>query len=133
MKTVLAFGTFDVLHPGHEFFLRKARALGERLVVIVARDGNVERLKKITPHDSEQVRRANVQALIVVDEARLGYEVWGKHLQVLDDVQPDVIALGYDQHARLPEGPWTVVVLPAFKPNEHKSSIVRKAKQLNIG
>jgi cytidyltransferase-like protein len=125
-KTVLAFGTFDVFHKGHEYFLREARKHGDRLVVVVARDGNVTHLKGRAPHDNEQQRLANVAAFTGVDEARLGYEEWGKHLQVLEDVKPDVICLGYDQRAKLPEdGPWEVVRLEAFEPETYKSSLLR--------
>lgn len=126
MKTVLAFGTYDVFHKGHEYFLREASKLGDRLVVVVARDANVERLKGRKPHDSEDVRLQNVAAFEVVDEARLGYEEWGKHLQVLTDVAPDVIALGYDQKAKLPQE-WEAkaVRLESFEPETYKSSKLR--------
>lgn len=125
MKTVLTFGTYDVFHPGHDFFLREAAQHGERLVVIVARDSNVERIKGRAPHDNEQTRLRNVQNHPAVTEARLGYQEWGKHLQVLEDVQPDVICLGYDQHAKLPEGPWDVHRLSAHYPEKYKSSLIR--------
>lgn len=125
MKTVLVFGTFDLFHPGHEFFLREAEKRGDRLVVIVARDKNVERIKGRFPIDNEETRLKNVASFVSVDEARLGYEDWGKHLQVLEDVEPDVICLGYDQKARIPEGKWEVVRLPAHQPETYKSSLLR--------
>lgn len=126
MKTVLAFGTYDVFHKGHEYFLREAAKLGDRLVVVVARDANVERLKGRKPHHAEGVRLQNVAAFEVVDEARLGYEEWGKHLEVLTDVAPDVIALGYDQKAKLPQE-WEpkAVRLESFEPEIYKSSKLR--------
>jgi len=46
MTTVLAFGTFDILHKGHEFLLSKAKSFGERLVVVIARDVTVEKFKQ---------------------------------------------------------------------------------------
>lgn len=126
MKTVLAFGTFDVFHKGHEYFLREAKTYGDRLVVIVARDGNVERLKGRRPYDSEDERLQHVAAFDGVDEARLGYEDWTKRAQVLLDVAPDVICLGYDQRAKLPESDkWQVVRIAAFEPEKYKSSLLR--------
>lgn len=125
MKTVLTFGTYDLFHPGHDFFLRAASTYGDRLVVVVARDTNVLRIKGRAPHDNENKRRTNVQAHAAVDEARLGYEEWGRHLQVLEDIQPDIICLGYDQHATLPDGPWKVVTLEGYKPHKYKSSLMR--------
>src|SRR5690606_18316537 len=38
MKTVLTYGTFDILHAGHINLLRRARALGDRLVVGLSTD-----------------------------------------------------------------------------------------------
>lgn len=126
MKTVLVFGTFDVFHKGHEFFLREAKKHGDRLVVVVARDGNVEHLKGRAPHDSEATRLQNVSAFEAVDEARLGYEEWDKRLQVLEDIHADVICLGYDQRASLPEnGLWQVVHIASFQPEKYKSSLLR--------
>ena len=55
-KTVLVFGTFDGLHEGHQFFLKKARALGDRLVVVVARDVSVIALKGRSARLHEQER-----------------------------------------------------------------------------
>ena len=45
MKTVITFGTFDVFHVGHLRLLQRARALGERLLVVnqcVDQDGILE-------------------------------------------------------------------------------------------
>lgn len=127
-KTVLAFGTYDLLHPGHEFVLSRAAELGDKLVVVVARDANVEQIKGFRPEHSEEERRAAVESLPYVTEARLGYEEWGRHLDVLEDVQPDVIVLGYDQKGSIPEGPWEVVRMEAHKPEQYKSSLLRNKK-----
>lgn len=124
-KTVLAFGTFDLFHKGHGYFLREAKKYGDRLVVVVARDANVEHIKGRRPHENEQIRLQSLLDCGFVDEARLGYEEWGKHLQVLDDVKPDVICLGYDQRAHLPEGSWQVIRIDAFEPDTYKSSLLR--------
>ncbi|EQD52190.1 glycerol-3-phosphate cytidyltransferase, partial [mine drainage metagenome] len=42
---VMATGVFDLLHPGHLYFLTEARKLGDELVVVVARDQTARRLK----------------------------------------------------------------------------------------
>lgn len=126
MKTVLVFGTFDLFHEGHRYFLQQAKAYGDRLVVIVARDNNVQAIKGRAPHDNETVRREHIAQFSAVDEARLGYEDWSQHVRALEDVQPDVICLGYDQQAHIPEGPWRVVRIDAYKPDQYKSSILRK-------
>jgi D-beta-D-heptose 7-phosphate kinase/D-beta-D-heptose 1-phosphate adenosyltransferase len=44
-RIVLTNGCFDILHPGHIKYLRQARALGDRLIVLVNSDDSVKRLK----------------------------------------------------------------------------------------
>lgn len=127
MKRVLVFGTFDVFHPGHDFFLQEAAKRGDELYVVVARDSNVLRIKGRSPQDSEDIRLENVAKHPSVTNARLGYNEWGKHLQVLEDIKPDVICLGYDQKAKIPEGPFHVERLESFYPEKYKSSLLRKA------
>lgn len=98
-KVVLASGVFDLLHLGHVKFLEDAKKTGgenAKLVVIIARDSTVEKTKGKKPIMSENQRRALVESLKVVDEAVLGYENLDIG-EVIDNVKPDVIALGYDQ------------------------------------
>lgn len=121
-RTVLVFGTFDLFHAGHDYFLTEAGKRGGRLVVVVARDVNVERIKGQVPEDDEDARLFNVLEHDAVNEAMLGSEDWGRHLDILDEVKPDVVCLGYDQHADLPDGPWEVVRLGAYKPEIYKTS-----------
>ena len=41
MKKVMTFGSFDVLHKGHEHYLKEAKSYGDYLIVVVARDENI--------------------------------------------------------------------------------------------
>jgi FAD synthetase len=96
---VLASGVFDLIHLGHVRFLEEAKKSGGKnaqLIVIVARDSTVERTKGRKPIMSEDQRRALVESLRVVDCAMLGFETLDIG-EVMAKVQPDVIALGYDQ------------------------------------
>lgn len=98
-KVVLAEGTFDLLHYGHIYYLTNAKKAGgenAKLIVIVARDKTVERLKGRKPVLPEDQRRAIVEALKVVDEAILGYEDIDMY-RVIEEIKPDIIALGYDK------------------------------------
>ena len=96
---VLASGVFDLLHLGHVRFLEEAKKAGgenAELVVIIARDSTVEKTKEGKPIMSEDQRCALVESLKVVDRTVLGYE----HLdigEVIKNIKPDIIALGYDQ------------------------------------
>jgi FAD synthetase len=98
-KIVLASGVFDLLHLGHVKFLEDAKKAGgenTQLIVIIARDSTVEKTKGKKPIMSEDQRLALVESLKVVDKAVLGYENLDID-EVIEDIKPDVIALGYDQ------------------------------------
>ncbi len=89
----MAQGTFDVLHPGHVHYLEASAALGDELVVVVARDSRVGARKDLFM--DEESRRRVVAALSCVDEAVLGSE--GDLFDSVERLHPDVITLGYDQ------------------------------------
>jgi len=94
MVRVMATGVFDLLHPGHIYFLAEARKLGDELWVVVARDSTARKFKH-EPITSEASRVQLVAALKPVDRALLGHE--GNIYDILDEIRPDIIALGYDQ------------------------------------
>jgi FAD synthetase len=131
-ERVLCCGTFDWLHPGHRSFLEQAARLGDELVVVIARDENVERLKGRRPGQDEETRRAAVAQVPEVKRARLGNR-GADFLRVVEEVAPDVIALGYDQKA--PPGlseafpHCRIVTLEPFHPDKYKSSLLRKARK----
>ncbi|MFC6988337.1 adenylyltransferase/cytidyltransferase family protein [Haloplanus sp. GCM10025708] len=94
MTLVIAQGTFDLLHPGHLHYLSDAAGMGDELHVIIARRENVTH--KAKPVLSDRQRREVVDALEMVDEAHLGHP---EDIFVpIERLDPDVIALGYDQH-----------------------------------
>jgi FAD synthetase len=94
MTRVVAQGTFDLIHPGHVHYLEDAADMGDELHVIVARRANVTH--KHPPVLPDRQRRDVVAALDPVDDARIGHpEDIFAPIEALD---PDVIALGYDQH-----------------------------------
>jgi len=93
-KKVMATGTFDLLHPGHIYFLKEAKKLGDKLVVVVATDATVRKLKH-EPVNPEHVRLSLIKELKMVDEAYLGYE--DDMYRIVEEVKPDIIALGFDQ------------------------------------
>lgn len=93
MIRVLATGTFDILHVGHIYYLKEARALGTELFVILARDSMIQHKPK--PIISENSRLLMINSLKVVKKAVLGSEV--DIFEPLKEINPDIIALGYDQ------------------------------------
>jgi len=99
----MVFGTFDIVHPGHENFFSQARSLAKDpyLIVSVARDGVVTRLKGKAPRNGEQERLAHVAQNPLVDKAVLGEE-YGYVAHIAAE-SPDILALGYDQEGKYVE------------------------------
>ena len=135
MKKILVFGTFDILHPGHEYFLRQAKEQAGfsdagYLIVIVARDLTVKQIKKIMPQNNELERLKQINKLDYVDKAMLG-SLGSDKYKIIEEIKPDIICLGYDQKAFTDELPAElekkglkpeIVRIDAYKPEVHKSS-----------
>lgn len=95
----MVFGTFDGLHPGHLFFFRQARKLAKKsfLIVSIARNRNVFKIKGKYPDKNEQERIILVKKCKLVDKVVLsGVKNYLPHILA---EKPDIIALGYDQRA----------------------------------
>ena len=95
LKVVLAGGVFDIIHPGHIHTLNSAKALGDVLIVVVATDKTAQKMKKRVPLHNQKLRRELVDSLLMVDLCVVGSEE--DIFKTVDLVQPEVIALGYDQ------------------------------------
>ncbi|OPX57829.1 MAG: FAD synthase [Methanobacterium sp. PtaB.Bin024] len=96
--TIMATGTFDLIHPGHGYYLEESKKLGgkdARLVVVVARESTV-RARKRVPIVPEKQRLEVVQMLKPVDEAVLGSEV--DMFITVEKIKPDIITIGPDQN-----------------------------------
>ena len=100
MKKIVAFGIFDILHPGHIAYLEAAKRLGDKLIVVVGRDKLAQKVKGKKPVMGEQDRLRIIQAIRCVDLAVLGDRA--EAYQVLLHIKPDILAIGYDQNARHP-------------------------------
>ncbi|MBT4632191.1 FAD synthase [Candidatus Peregrinibacteria bacterium] len=128
----MAFGTFDYFHAGHENYLKQAKALGDQLIVVIARDDTVRKVKNKTPMYSERKRLRDVSKSEHVDKAVIGYSE--DKYKVIKKYKPNILALGYDQFVFtyglkqlfIKEGLNTKVVrLHPFEPNTFKSSLIR--------
>jgi len=131
MKTVLVFGTFDDLHPGHRWFLKKAALYGNRLVAVVSRDAFVQDTKGYAPAQNEATRITELKNSGLVDMAVLADKTIRTY-GVLRQIKPDVICLGHDQLLLLDdlrlrlaqsnkEAP-TLYVLPPWKRRKFSST-----------
>ncbi|MFH1663573.1 MAG: adenylyltransferase/cytidyltransferase family protein [archaeon] len=122
---VLAFGTFDGLHPGHLHYLEQAKKFGEELTVVIARDTRVKKIKLREPILKENERKKLIQALKPVDKTVLGNKN-GAIFEVLKKLKPEVIVLGYDQQ------PSTEKLREELKKRGIKAEI-KRVKALNAG
>ena len=132
-QRVLVFGTFDLLHEGHKQFLRMAKTYGKELVVVIARDMTVHRVKNRRPLHDESYRKEQVGKLPFVDKVVLGNldDVY----KIIEELSPDIICLGYDQthftdaldHKLQEFGLTTKIIrIPPFEEHRYKTSLLRK-------
>jgi len=92
-KIVFTNGCFDVLHPGHIYLLKKARELGDYLLVGLNSDESVKRLKgDKRPIFKEEARKEMLLALRFVDNV----VVFGEDtpLELIKAIKPDFLVKG---------------------------------------
>jgi FAD synthetase len=94
---IMVFGTFDGLHKGHLDFFQQAKRIAERsfLLVSIARDKNVNKIKGKYPYLNEKKRVILVKKCKLVDKVILSG--MNDHIPHIIKEIPDIIALGYDQ------------------------------------
>lgn len=127
MTKVLAFGTFDLLHPGHLSYLRQAKKFGNHLIVIIARDSTKLRQKKPLLFN-EKERLQLIKSLKIVNQAFLGDKK--DHFKLIKRLKPQVLCLGYDhriKEARLKKifPRIKTVRMKPYHPQKHKSTKLR--------
>lgn len=132
-KKVMCAGTFDIIHPGHLYYLSEAKKHGDKLIVVVARDKTSQKFKGSKPVHNEKERLEAVRMLKIVDKAVLGKQ--GNIFDIIREIKPDVICLGYDQSVQKHQLEdelkkrsikAEVVRVYAYMPHLYKSSKLRK-------
>lgn len=127
-KKVIVFGTFDLIHPGHAYFLKQAKEYGDYLVVVIARDNTVCAVKGKAPQFDENERKDNINKLNIADKVVLGCLDPNDRYKVIVDEKPDIIALGYDQKVFVDklvdviDDNVQIVRIPPYMPEVYKSS-----------
>ena len=129
-RPVMVFGVFDGLHEGHRAFLKTAKRLGDYLIVVVAPDSVVFRLKGQNPSRGVLDRMKSLRLEDRVDRVIKGDSRLGTYAAV-KRFQPHVIALGYDQKAlakdlrsRMPSV--NVKMMQAHHPRKYHSRFLKK-------
>lgn len=94
MKRILTYGTFDLLHYGHINLLRRAKAMGDYLVVALSTDEfNAEKGKKAY-HDYE-TRKKMLEAIRYVDLV-IPEESWEQKINDIKEYHIDITVMGSD-------------------------------------
>lgn len=94
MKKVITYGTFDLFHYGHHRLLKRARALGDYLIVGLSTDefNNIKGKKSIQPF---KYRKEILEALTYVDKV-IPEDTWEQKTDDVKKYKIDIFVMGDD-------------------------------------
>jgi len=101
MKKVITYGTYDLLHPGHINLLRRAKAIGDYLVVALSTDTFNEVKKKKAFYTYEE-RKMVLEAIRYVDEV-IPETCWEQKIDDIRRLHIDVFVMGNDWRGKFDE------------------------------
>ena len=114
MKRVITYGTFDLLHYGHINLLRRAKALGDYLIVVISSDEFNWNEKHKKCYFTYEQRKALVEAVRYVDLV-IPEESWNQKRSDMHEYHIDTFVMGDDWKGKfdfLKEEGVEVVYLP---------------------
>ena len=94
MKKIITYGTFDLLHTGHINILRRAKMLGNYLIVAVSTDEFNEKKGKCAYYTYEE-RKAIVESIRYVDQV-IPEESWEQKIEDIKNYDIDILVMGDD-------------------------------------
>ena len=94
MKRVLTYGTFDLLHYGHINLLRRAKALGDYLIVALSTD-DFNAVKGKKAYHNYETRKKMLEAIRYVDLV-IPEESWEQKIDDVKKYQVDIVVMGSD-------------------------------------
>lgn len=94
MRKVITYGTFDLLHVGHINLLRRARELGDYLIVVLSSD-EFNAIKNKKAYYSYEDRKKILESIRYVDEVLPEY-TWEQKVDDVVNNQVDVFVMGND-------------------------------------
>ena len=95
MKKVITYGTFDLLHYGHINLLRRAKELGDYLIVALSTDEfNWQEKQKICYFNYEQ-RKQLLESIRYVDLV-IPEENWAQKISDVQEFRVDTFVMGND-------------------------------------
>jgi glycerol-3-phosphate cytidylyltransferase len=95
MKRVITYGTFDLLHYGHINLLRRAKALGDYLIVAISTDDFNWNEKHKKCYFSFEERKALVEAIRYVDLV-IPENTWDQTTKDIEEYHADIFVMGDD-------------------------------------
>lgn len=113
-KRVITYGTFDLLHYGHINLLKRAKALGDYLIVALSTDEFNSKMKNKFCYFSYEQRKNLLQAIRYVDLV-IPEETWEQKKTDVKEFKVDVFVIGDDWSGKfdfLKEQGVEVVYLP---------------------
>lgn len=94
MKRVITYGTFDLLHYGHIRLLKRAKELGDYLIVAISTD-EFNKLKGKTAYNSYETRKKILEAIRYVDLV-IPEETWEQKVSDVQKYDVDIFTIGDD-------------------------------------
>ena len=94
MKRVITYGTFDVFHPGHVNLLKRARALGDYLIVALSTD-EFNKLKSKKAYYTYSQRKVILEACRYVDLV-IPENTWEQKCEDIRQFNADIFVMGDD-------------------------------------
>ena len=95
MKRVITYGTFDLLHYGHINLLRRAKMMGDYLIVGLSTDEFNWNMKQKKSYFSYEKRKEMLEAIRYVDMV-IPEENWDQKLTDVEKYEADVFVIGDD-------------------------------------
>lgn len=95
MKRVITYGTFDLLHYGHINLLKRAKALGDYLVVVLSTDEFNWNCKQKKCYFSYEIRKQLLEAIRYVDLV-IPEESWEQKINDVKEYHIDTFVMGND-------------------------------------
>lgn len=94
MKKIITYGTFDLIHSGHINILRRAKEMGDHLIVAVSTD-QFNEIKRKEAYHSYENRKMILEAIRYVDEV-IPEDTWNQKVSDVKEHDVDVFVMGDD-------------------------------------
>lgn len=95
MKRIITYGTFDLLHYGHINLLKRAKSMGDYLIVVLSTDEFNWNMKKKKCYFNYEIRKSLLEAVRYVDLV-IPEETWEQKIADIKEYHIDMFVMGND-------------------------------------